>query len=106
MRIEPTDLSWQEAHDLIGNVIAPLPVALISTMGPDGTYNAAPFSFVASVYSKPPIVCVSIGLRKGQKKDTLRNIEFTHDFVVNVVDEALNKQVVQTSADYPSNVDE
>jgi flavin reductase (DIM6/NTAB) family NADH-FMN oxidoreductase RutF len=106
MRIEPEDLSWQEAHDLIGNVIAPLPVALISTTGQDGTYNAAPFSFIAPMCSKPPIVCVSIGLRKGQKKDTLRNIEFSHDFVVNVVDESIISKVVQTSADYPSDVDE
>ena len=106
MRIEPANLSWQEAHDLIGNVIAPLPVAFISTVGPDGTHNAAPFSFVAPVCSKPPIVCVSIGLRKGAKKDTLINIEYSQDFVVNVVDESIIKKVVQTSADYPSNVDE
>ena len=93
MRIEPANLSWQEAHDLIGNVIAPLPIAFISTVGPDGTYNAAPFSFVAPVCSKPPIVCVSIGLRKGEKKDTLINIEYSQDFVVNVVDENLTEAV-------------
>lgn len=106
MKIEPVNLSWQESHDLIGNVITPLPVALVSTIGQDGIYNAAPFSFIAPVCSKPPIICVSIGLRKGQKKDTLRNIEFSGDFVVNVVDEAMIKQAVQTSADYPSGVDE
>ena len=106
MRIDPGDLSWHDAHELIGNVIAPLPVALISTTGQDGTYNAAPFSFVAPVCSKPLIVCVSIGLQKGQKKDTLRNIEFSHDFVLNVVDESIIGRVVQTSADFPSDVDE
>ncbi len=106
MKIEPVNLSWQESHDLIGNVITPLPVALVSTIGQDGIYNAAPFSFIAPVCSKPPIICVSIGLRKGQKKDTLRNIEFSGDFVINVVDEALIKQAVQTSADYPNGVDE
>lgn len=66
----------------------------------------APFSFVAPVCVKPPVICVSFALRQGQKKDTLRNIEFSHDFVVNIVDEALIRQAIQASADYPSGVDE
>ena len=106
MRIEPANHEWQELHDLIGTAIAPLPIAFISTIGQDGTYNAAPFSFVTPVCSKPPTICVSFGVRQGQKKDTLRNIEFSKDFVVNVVDEALIKQAIQASADYPSDVDE
>jgi flavin reductase (DIM6/NTAB) family NADH-FMN oxidoreductase RutF len=36
----------------------------------------------------------------------LNNIEFTHDFVINVVDESLLRQVVKTSSEYPSDVDE
>jgi len=62
---------------------------------------------------KPPIICFSCaaygrayGVRYGQKKDTLKNIEFSHDFVVNVVDESIIRQAVQSSADYPSEVDE
>ena len=106
MKIEPTNLNWKEAHGFIGSVIAPLPIALISTIGQDGTHNAAPFSFITPVCSKPPIVCVSMGLRKGQKKDTLRNIEFSLDFVVNIVDEKLISQAIKASADYPSGVDE
>lgn len=106
MRIETANLRRQELHNLIGNAITPLPIALISTIGPDGTHNAAPFSFVSPICVKPPVICISIGLRKGEKKDTLRNIEFSHDFVVNVVDEAIFKQAIQTSADYPSGVDE
>lgn len=106
MKLEPANLERQELHDLIGNTIAPLPVVLISTIGQDGTYNAAPFSFIAPVCSKPPIICVSFGLIQGQKKDTLRNIEFSHDFVVNVVDETLISQAIQASTDYPSDIDE
>lgn len=106
MRLETANLERQELHDLIGNTIAPLPVVLISTIGQDGTYNAAPFSFIAPVCSKPPIICVSFGLIQGQKKHTLRNIEFSHDFVVNVVDETLISQAIQASTDYPSDIDE
>jgi flavin reductase (DIM6/NTAB) family NADH-FMN oxidoreductase RutF len=106
MKIEMAKLNPQESHDLIGSAIAPLPVTLISTIGQDGTHNAAPYSFVAPVCSKPALVCVSFGMRRGQKKDTLRNIELSRDFVVNVVDEKLIDQAVEASGDYPSNVDE
>jgi flavin reductase (DIM6/NTAB) family NADH-FMN oxidoreductase RutF len=99
-------LNPQESHDLIGSAIAPLPVTFISTIGQDGTHNAAPYSFVAPVCSKPALICVSFGMRRGQKKDTLRNIELSRDFVVNVVDETLIEQAVEASGDYPSNVDE
>jgi flavin reductase (DIM6/NTAB) family NADH-FMN oxidoreductase RutF len=106
MIIETAKLARQQLHDLIGDAIAPLPIVLISTIGQDGTHNAAPFSFITPVCSKPPIICVSFGQRQGQKKDTLKNIEFSHDFVANVVDETIVRQAVQSSADYPSGVDE
>lgn len=106
MKIETANLKKLELHELMGSLLAPLPVTLISTVGPDGTYNAAPFSFVAPVCSKPAIICVSIALREGQKKDTLKNIEYSQDFVVNSVDESTIKQAVQAGADYPYGVDE
>jgi flavin reductase (DIM6/NTAB) family NADH-FMN oxidoreductase RutF len=40
------------------------------------------------------------------EKDTLRNIEFSKDFVLNVVDETMAQAMNQTSANYPSDVDE
>ncbi len=106
MKLETKKLGRQELHDLIGTAISPLPIVLISTVGPDGTYNAAPYSFAAPVCSKPPIICISIGLRAGQKKDTLINIESSRDFVINAVDEGIMKQAIQTSAEYPYGVDE
>ncbi len=106
MKIEPADLSEHEIHDLLMDVMAPLPVVLISTIGEDGVYNAAPFSFVMPVCNKPPIICVSIGLRQGQKKDTMKNIEFSNDFVINTVDETLARPMARTEADYPPDVDE
>lgn len=106
MKIETANLEQQELHSLMGGAIAPLPVALISTIGEDGIYNAAPFSLVMPVSWKPPIVCASFGMRQGEKKDTLRNIDFSRDFVVNIMDETLIEPTIQAKADYPSNVDE
>jgi flavin reductase (DIM6/NTAB) family NADH-FMN oxidoreductase RutF len=106
MKIEAEKTGRMELHALISTALGPLPVALISTVGEDGTYNAAPYSFAAPVSSKPPILCISIGRRSGQKKDTLRNIEYTRDFVINCVDESLIRQAVQAAADYPYGLDE
>lgn len=106
MKFEPQNLDRQKLHDLIGDSLSPLPVALISTVGEDGIFNAAPFSFIAPVSTKPPILCVSFGTKRGLKKDTVKNIEYTGDFVVNIVNEAIAKQAIQASAEYPGNIDE
>ena len=106
MKIETAKLERQALHDLIGTAIAPLPIAFISSIGPDGVYNAAPYSFVAPVCSKPAIIVVSFGLKQNQKKDTLRNIEFTHDFVVNIVDESLIRQAIDASNEFLPEIDE
>ncbi|MDP2916956.1 MAG: flavin reductase family protein [Dehalococcoidia bacterium] len=106
MKLDSATMGRVELHDLIGTAMGPLPIVFVSTVGPDGTYNAAPFSFAAPICSKPAIICVSIGLRMGQKKDTIKNIEYSHDFVINSVDENIIKQTIQASADYPYGVDE
>ena len=106
MKIEMAELSSHEVHELLTRSVAPLPIALISTVGEDGVYNAAPFSLVVPIGYKPPMICVSFGLRRGQKKDTVRNLEYTRDFVVNIMDDSLIQTTIQTSVDYPSNVDE
>lgn len=106
MKIDFDNLSRQECHDLFCSMIVPRPIAWVSTVGRDGTFNLAPFSFFGGVSSKPPILCLAIGRREGQKKDTLINIEYARDFVVNVVDETLAERMNQTSADYPSYISE
>lgn len=106
MKVEPVNLPRKQLHDFFGSLIVPRPIAFVSTIGPDGIYNAAPFSAFIRLTLDPPIVCLAIGRRKGEKKDTVRNIEFSGDFVVNVVDESLAKAMNQASYDYPSNVDE
>ena len=106
MQVTMASLDRHETHDFITSAIAPLPIALISTIGEDGIYNAAPFSLVIPVCHKPTIICAAFGLWQGQKKDTLKNIEFARDFVVNTMDETLIKPTIQTSANYPGNVDE
>lgn len=106
MKIEVDNLETMELHELLGRAIVPLPISLVSTVGEKGTHNAAPFSLIVPVAWKPPVLCISIALRQGQKKDTQRNIEFARDFVVNIMDETQIKPTIQAAANYPSDVDE
>jgi flavin reductase (DIM6/NTAB) family NADH-FMN oxidoreductase RutF len=67
-------------------VIAPRPIAWVSTVSVSGTDNLAPFSFFTGVGSRPPTVLFCPANRRdGDFKDTLKNIIETQEFVVNVV---------------------
>lgn len=107
MKIRLTNLTRKDSHELLMSSIVPRPIAFISTVGKDGVFNLAPFSCFAPVGLKPARVCLSIDRRRdGQIKDTLVNIEYSQDFVINVVNEDLAEAMNQASAEYPSNVDE
>ncbi len=108
MKIDPAGVtSRRDMHDILTAIIMPRPIAWVSTVDAHGIFNLAPFSFFTAVSVKPPIVCFAVGRKRdGQKKDTVRNIEVSKDFVVNVVDEALAEAMNQTSAEYPPDVDE
>ena len=107
MKIIPGSLDHRNSHKLFVSMILPRPIAFVSTIGEDGIFNLAPFSAFTQISVKPAIVCFSlIPRRDGQKKDTLRNIQSSKDFVINVVDESLAEAMNLTSANYPSDVDE
>jgi len=91
---------------MVGAVL-PRPIAWVSTIGVDGVYNLAPFSFFTGLSSKPAVVGFGVGAKRdGRKKDTLINIEFSKDFVINIVTESNAAAMNQTSGEYPSHVDE
>jgi flavin reductase (DIM6/NTAB) family NADH-FMN oxidoreductase RutF len=106
--VDPAASSIREIEKLLVGVILPRPIAFVSTISPDGILNLAPFSFFTAVCPRPPVICFcnSIRTRDGQKKDTLRNVEATGEFVVNVVSEDFAEQMVACSGDYPPEVSE
>lgn len=107
MKIDLKNLGKREIHDFLVAIIMPRPICWVSTLGENGVFNLAPFGFFTGISLKPPIICLGIGWRRdGQKKDTLRNIEWSKDFVINVVDEGLAKAMNQTSFEYPDYIDE
>ena len=107
---DPANMRGRDIYMLMIGTIVPRPIAFITSINAEGVVNLAPFSYFNGITSKPPLISVSIGHRKiiGQlvKKDTLRNIEATGEFVVNIAHEELAKQLNQTSAEYPPDVSE
>ena len=99
-------------YKLMSGIIVPRPVALVSTISPEGHVNLAPFSFFTGVGSVPPTVLFCPVLRStaqgeaGHRKDTLRNVEETREFVINVVSEAIAAAANITAAEVGPEVDE
>ncbi|MBI4347074.1 MAG: flavin reductase family protein [Elusimicrobia bacterium] len=107
MDLEPESLSAADRYGLLIALIAPRPIAWVSTVDAEGRPNLAPFSFFTGVTGNPMTVCFCpANHRSGGKKDTLANVEATGEFVVNVVGESLAERMNQTSAEYPRGVSE
>jgi flavin reductase (DIM6/NTAB) family NADH-FMN oxidoreductase RutF len=96
LSFDPAQHPQRQIYKLMTSIIVPRPIALVSTVDAEGNANLAPFSFFAGVGSAPPTVLFCPALRpgggteqSGQRKDTLRNVEETREFVINVVSEAI-----------------
>lgn len=108
MTIIPSAHDVRMVYRLMTAMIVPRPIAFVSTLGADGVRNLAPFSFFTAVSANPPVVCFAPMIRgtDGMTKDTLRNIEATGEFVVNIVSEEIAEPMNSCSADFPPDVDE
>jgi len=105
--VKISQLPKEKVSKLIFNLIAPRPVAWISTVSKEGVVNLAPFSFFNAITTKPPLLMVSVGKRKdGSLKDTSRNIKETGEFVVNLVSRELLEKMHLSGKDYPPQVSE
>ncbi len=104
--ILPGDLEPRTAYQLLISVVVPRPIGWTSTCGSDGSLNLAPFSFFNAVSGMPLTVMISVGQRKGQPKDTLRNARETGEYVINIVDEALAAAMNETSGEWAYEVNE
>ena len=81
-------------YRLLTAVVVPRPIAWVSTLSADGVLNLAPHSFYTVACARPPIVQFSsVG-----KKDTLRNVLATGEFVVNLSPAPLLEQVNNSAA--------
>jgi flavin reductase (DIM6/NTAB) family NADH-FMN oxidoreductase RutF len=97
----------RERHHWLAPLIAPRPIAFVSTLSAGGVGNLAPFSFFAMGGQAPQSVAICpIADRDGKPKDTLRNILETGELVINIVSREMAERVNLASAPYPFEVDE
>jgi flavin reductase (DIM6/NTAB) family NADH-FMN oxidoreductase RutF len=112
LSIDPAEHEHRQIYKLMVGIIVPRPIALVATVDRAGVANLAPFSFFNGVGSNPPTVLFCPTVRapapvtQETRKDTLRNVEETGEFVVNVVSDEISAQANATSAEVPPEVDE
>jgi flavin reductase (DIM6/NTAB) family NADH-FMN oxidoreductase RutF len=107
MDISLAAVSPRERHALLTPLIAPRPIAFVSTLSAAGVGNLAPFSFFAMGGQNPQgVAFCPTADRNGNPKDTLRNIRETGEFTINLVSREMADRVNQASAPYPPEVDE
>jgi len=88
------------SHNPFPALVAPRPIAWITTVGADGTTNLAPYSHYNIVSVDPPMVMFAPSDKEGQgsPKDTLRNVREIPEFVVNIATWRLRELINASSA--------
>lgn len=106
MIFDPGTLDRQALNSLINGLVAPRPIAWVSTLSASGQPNLAPFSFFNAFSFAPPTVGIGPGSRQGINKDTLRNCRETGEFTVSLVNESLARMANACSAEFGPGVNE
>jgi len=106
MQIEPKNLAARDAYRLVTSCVIPRPIGWVSTLDGAGNANLAPFSFFGAISSKPFLVMLSVGRRRGQRKDTANNLLAAGEAVIHIPHRPLAEQMVATSAEVEAEVDE
>jgi flavin reductase (DIM6/NTAB) family NADH-FMN oxidoreductase RutF len=96
-----------QRYKLLVGLVVPRPIALVTSFGPGGIVNAAPFSFFNVFSEDPPLVVLGLQSKAdGSVKDTSANIREHGTFVVNLVDEALAEGMNVCAVDFPREMSE
>lgn len=104
----PAEMADPAPYHLLTSIVAPRPIAWVSTISGDGVSNLAPYSFFNAVAGFPPTIMFSVASRRREphEKDTLRNIREVDEFVCHVVDEETAQLMVKSAVEYPPGVSE
>jgi flavin reductase (DIM6/NTAB) family NADH-FMN oxidoreductase RutF len=109
MIFDMEEAKGRQSYNLLIGLVAPRPIALVTSMNVDGVLNAAPFSSYNYLCTDPPIIGMGVTNRPEAgfiPKDTARNIRRTGEFVVNVVTEDLMAKMNICATDFPPDVNE
>jgi flavin reductase (DIM6/NTAB) family NADH-FMN oxidoreductase RutF len=100
--IDVAETDPQTVYRALVGVVTPRPIAWVTSIDRQGRANLAPFSFYNTFGGTPPVVVFSPNRKlDGSKKDTLRNIAETGEFVINAAVAELAEQVNLSSTGLP-----
>ncbi|MBX3490344.1 flavin reductase family protein [Parvibaculum sp.] len=95
-------------HDPLKGCVVPRPIGWITSVDRRGAVNLAPFSFFNMLTDLPPMVmyCQTGSHIEGGRKDSIKNVEETGEFVANIATWDLREKVNITSAAVARDIDE
>lgn len=100
-------LTARERYKLMIGTVVPRPIALVTTVDPEGRVNAAPFSFFNCLSADPPILALGVENNPDMSfKDTGLNICLTEVFTVNIVSMAIAEAMHVCAIKFPPGTDE
>lgn len=101
-------LTRAERYKILTGAVIPRPIAFVTSLGPDGLVNAAPFSQFVILAVDPGLLGFSVGprLAGSHPKDTLANVRAAREFVINMVPEGWEDVVQRASDEHPADVSE
>lgn len=101
MEINSEEIPFDVRYKLLTGTVVPRPIALVSTISPNGSCNLAPFSYFNIVGHNPMALSFSVaGIKPNRSdKDTFTNIiaEEKSEFVINIVNEATAVRMAKTA---------
>src|SRR5258706_7570800 len=105
--IDPRETPLAKVHSLFQGVVAPGPIALVSTIDKEGNINLSAFSFFNIFSIRPPILVFSPSRsgRTNTTKHSYENILELPEVVINVVNYDMVQQASLASVAYPKGVD-
>jgi flavin reductase (DIM6/NTAB) family NADH-FMN oxidoreductase RutF len=108
LTLNPKELSIPALQGYLSNVIAPRPVAFVSTIDKNGNPNLSPFSFFNIFSTNPPIAIFSPARsgRTNSTKNTHDNVLEIPEAVINMVNYDMVHQTSLSSSEFPKGTNE
>lgn len=101
------NLDRAELFSKLSWIIAPRPIAWVTSISATGVHNLAPFSFFTIACTDPLTLMIAIEPRPdGSRKDTLENIIATRHFVIHITETDHAYAVACSGRDSPPDCDE
>lgn len=106
--VDPKSVTVPTLQGYLQGIIAPRPIALVSSVDLNGSVNLSPFSFFNLFSMNPPILVFSPSrrVRDNSTKHTLQNVLDVPEVVINVVSYEMVEQASLASCDFPKRINE